>query len=112
MYAREETIYNLIPPEQPPPRQRLKYKSIYPPNIPPTYSTFCHKTTSMPGVLNAHGEYELPCGHHTNKGMTNTFGLPNGMNKADAAHFTMKGTGTMKLPPSECIIYHRAKVCI
>lgn len=101
MYAKEESIYNLIPPEQPPPRERFKYKSIYPPNLPPTYSTFCHKTTSMPGISNAPGNYDVPQGHHTNKGFTNTFGLPNGMSKADAALFTKKNTGTFKLPESK-----------
>lgn len=48
----EESIYNIIPRDyQPEPKGPL-YKSKYPPNIPPTGSTFCHKTTSKPGVIN------------------------------------------------------------
>ncbi len=46
----EETIYNLIPKEYVPPPKEPKYKSKYPPDIPPTGSTFCHKTTSRPKV--------------------------------------------------------------
>jgi len=104
MYEREEeSIYKLIPPGEPPARQRFKYKSKYPPDIAPTYSTFCLKTTSMPGVANAPGEYEIPRGHHTNKGMTATLGLPAGMEKADPNKFTKKGTGTMKLPESNLL---------
>jgi hypothetical protein len=46
----EETIYNIIPKEYVPPPKDPRYKSKYPPNLPPTGSTFCHKTTSKPGV--------------------------------------------------------------
>ena len=35
----EETIYNLIPKEYVPEKE-LRYKSQYPPNLPPTGSTF------------------------------------------------------------------------
>ena len=46
----EESIYNIIPKEyQPEPKPPL-YKSKYSPTIPPTGSTFCHNTTSKPGV--------------------------------------------------------------
>lgn len=101
MYEEEESIYKLIPPGEAAARQRLKYKSIYPPNIPPTYSTFCHKTTSMPGISNAPGDYQVPCGHHTNKGMTATLGLPVEMERANPNTFIKRGTGTMKLPESK-----------
>lgn len=112
MYEQEESIYKLISEADPPPRQRLKYKSIHPPDAPPTYSTFCLKTTSMPGVANAAGDYKLPCGHHTNKGMTSTFGLPEGMEKPKVAEYTKKGTGIMKLPESNYSTDSREKVCI
>ena len=47
----EESIYNIIPKEfQPPPKEPL-YRSKYPPNIPPTGSTFGHHTTSKPQVV-------------------------------------------------------------
>lgn len=110
MYEQEESIYKLIPPEEAAARKRLKYKSVYPPDIPPTYSTFCLKTTSMPGVANAPGEYALPCGHHTNKGMTATLGLPAQMEKADPQRYTKKGTGTMRLPESKILKTLRTKI--
>ena len=46
----EESIYNLVPKEYVPPPKEAKYKSKFPANLPPTGSTFCHKTTSKPGV--------------------------------------------------------------
>ena len=46
----QESIYNLIPKEYVPPPKDQKYISKYPPTLPPTGSTLCHKTTSKPGV--------------------------------------------------------------
>ena len=46
----EETIYNLIPKEYVPPEKEAQYKSKYPPNLPPTGSTFAAQTTSIPRV--------------------------------------------------------------
>ena len=46
----EESIYNIIPKEYRPEPKPPLYRSKYPPNIPPTGSTFCHVTTSKPGV--------------------------------------------------------------
>ena len=46
----EESIYNIIPKEYKPDPKPPIYRSKYPPNIPPTGSTFCHNTTSKPGV--------------------------------------------------------------
>ena len=50
--SQEESIYNIIPKEYNPEPKPPLYKSKYPPTIPPTGSTFCHKTTSKPGVIN------------------------------------------------------------
>jgi hypothetical protein len=36
----EESIYNLIPKEFIPPPKAKMYRSKYPPDAPPTYSTF------------------------------------------------------------------------
>ena len=47
----EESIYNIIPKEYHPEPKQPIYRSKYPPNIPPTGSTFCHVTTSKPGVI-------------------------------------------------------------
>ena len=49
--AMSESIYTIIPQEENPPPKGSIYKSKYPPNIPPTGSTFCHHTTSQPIVL-------------------------------------------------------------
>lgn len=46
----EESIYNIIPKEYAPQAKGPLYKSKYPPNIIPTGTTFCHKTTSKPLV--------------------------------------------------------------
>ena len=46
----EESIYNIIPKEFTPTPKAPLYKSKYPPNIPPTGSTFCSHTTSKPKV--------------------------------------------------------------
>ena len=98
MIAQEESIYNLIPKEAPEPEKKKMYKSKYPADLPPTYSTLCLKTTSMPGVANVAGDFELPCGPHKNTAMNGTLGLPKGAAKPEAGRFTKKGTGTMKLP--------------
>lgn len=100
MIAQEESIYNLIPKEEPSKVKPPKYKSKYPADLPPTYSTFCHKTTSMPGVSNVPGSYDLPCGAHKMTKMKATFGLPKGGGKQEVNNFTKKGTGTMRLPDS------------
>lgn len=47
----EESIYNIIPREFVPPPKQPIYKSKYPPNIPPTGTTFCHHTTSKIHVM-------------------------------------------------------------
>jgi hypothetical protein len=93
---KEESIYNLIPKEEAPKPKPPLYKSKYPHDLPPTYSTICLKTTSIPGVANAPGSYELPCGPHKNTAMNATLGLPKGGGKADVNNFTKKGTGTMR----------------
>lgn len=103
MIAQEESIYNLIPKEAAPAPKPFHYKSKYPADLPPTYSTFCLKTTSMPGVANVPGAFELPCGAHKPDAMNGTFGLPKGGAKPDAARFTKKGTGTMHLPQGRLV---------
>jgi hypothetical protein len=42
----EESIFKLVPPDPPRPRDRLSYKSIYNPLCPPTGSTFVLKNVS------------------------------------------------------------------
>lgn len=45
-----ESIYNIIPKEYVPPPKEQLYKSKFPPNIKPTATTFCNRTTSKPLV--------------------------------------------------------------
>ena len=47
----EESIYNIVPKEFVPPAKEPIYRSKYPPNIPPTGSTFGNHTTSKPHVF-------------------------------------------------------------
>jgi len=47
----EESIYNLIPKEYVPPPKETRYKSKFPPTLPPTGSTFINHTTSRPNVF-------------------------------------------------------------
>ena len=90
-----ESIYNLIPKEYiQPPKQPL-YKSKYPPNIPPSSSTFGHATTSIPKVSNVHGGYEEVHIAHKNKAPGATMGKLKGSLKPNTQQFTKKGTGTM-----------------
>lgn len=91
----QESIYNLIPKEYVPPPKDQKYISKYPPTLPPTGSTLCHKTTSKPGVFNLAGEFAIHTGAHNHVGDTSTFGLPKGKVKPSSAEFIRKGTGTM-----------------
>ena len=94
----EESIYNLIPKEAYVPPKPQKHVSKHNPLTNPTASTFCLRTTSKPGLSNVHGSDQAPSSSHTNKGHSNTFGLPKGQAKPDASTFRLKGTGTMVLP--------------
>jgi len=88
-----ESIYNLIPKEEIPPEKVPRYKSKYPPTIPPTYSTLCHKTTSRPGITNPHGEFSIMGGTHSHRALSATFGLLKGSAKQSPASYTKKGSG-------------------
>lgn len=46
----DESIYNIVPKEFVPPPKQPIYRSKYPPQIPPTGSTFGNHTTSKPHV--------------------------------------------------------------
>ena len=55
-----ESIYNIIPKEYVPPPKEPRYKSKYPPNIPPTGSTFGNHTTSKPNHVLSYLSSRLP----------------------------------------------------
>ena len=93
---KEETIYNLIPKEFVAPPKQPMYKSKYPSELPPTYSTFCLKTTAKPGVSNVSGNFEEIKEPHLNTAMGATFG-GNTLKAKELNGFLKKGTGTIKL---------------
>ena len=74
----EESIYNLLPKEKIELEKQPLYRSLYPPCIAPTASTFCLKTSSFPNVANINGEYMNPRGAHPLGGHYATLGKPNG----------------------------------
>ena len=76
MFEHEESIYNLIPPEEVKQRKGKRYKSKYAPTIPPTGSTFCNGTTNRL-VGNLNGEYNPNGGKHTGKSAAK-WGKPKG----------------------------------
>lgn len=69
MYEHEESIYNLIPPEEVKFKKGRKYKSKYDPKLPPTGSTFGNHTTNRQ-VGNLNGDYQPHGGKHTGKSGT------------------------------------------
>lgn len=93
----EESIYNLIPPEEYKPTKPKLYKSKHAPNVAPTGSTFCLKTTSKPGVSNLHGDIQPEGSNHYNKAETGHWGKKKGEAKPDSKNFTKKGMGETKL---------------
>lgn len=92
MYENEESIYNLIPPEEMKIQKGKRYKSKFDPNLPPTGSTFCnHTTTKTVGNLN--GDFQPQGGKHTGKSATK-WGKPKGQEKPNPNQFSKKGYGT------------------
>lgn len=102
MYEPEESIYNLIPPEEVRGVKQKRHKSKYNPKLPPTGSTFGNGTTSKL-VGNMNGDYVPQGGAHqgTAKG---TWGKPLGQAKPKVDEFTKRGTGTMKLTKKRKIL--------
>mmetsp|Transcript_7762 Transcript_7762/g.7323 ORF Transcript_7762/g.7323 Transcript_7762/m.7323 type:complete len:278 (-) Transcript_7762:31-864(-) len=96
MYENEESIYNLIPPEEyKAPKSKL-YKSKHNPKVVPTGSTFCLTTTSKPGVANLNGEVAPEGSNHHNVASTGLWGKKLGDSKANPTTFMKKGQGTMR----------------
>lgn len=91
-----ESIYDLIPREYAAPPKEKRYRSKYPPDGPPTYSTFGLGTTSKI-CGNVCGEYEHFNGPHRHKSARGTFGGVKGTAKASTNSFRKKNTGTPKL---------------
>jgi len=53
----EESIYDLLKKEVVKPKRRKMYRSKYPHNMAPSYSTFGIHTTSQPGLINGGGYF-------------------------------------------------------
>ena len=95
----EESIYNLIPKEQYVAQKPKRHRSMYPPNLAPTASTFGLKTTSKPVCSNLSGKYNLEGGAHSHAAGGATFGAAKGTLRADQTNFRKKGTGNPVLIP-------------
>lgn len=95
MYENEESIYNLVPPEQYQAQKGKRHRSKYDPKLAPTATTFGNHTTNRV-VGNLNGEYKPQGGKHTGLAKTK-WGKPQGAEKPDPKGFTNKGTRTMKL---------------
>ncbi|OMJ83592.1 hypothetical protein SteCoe_15442 [Stentor coeruleus] len=104
----EESIYNLIPKEFIPPPKPKMYKSKYPADAPPTYSTFGLGTTSKI-CSNMAGDYANFDGAHANKAQSAHFGKPIGAVKPQPSSFRQKGTGTFVLPEPSKFNYQTAE---
>ena len=98
MVEYDESIYNLVPKERYEPPKQKKHKSVHPPDMPPSYSTFGLGTTSRPVYANVSGEYQPAGSTHLPKAAGGTFGKPKGALKPDTTGFRKKGTGTIVLP--------------
>lgn len=90
MIETEESIYNLIPPEEYKATKGKLYKSKHSPGVAPTGSTFCLKTTSKPGVSNLNGEVEPQGSNHTNLGGSSHWGKKLGEAKPQPTTFMKK----------------------
>lgn len=97
----EESIYSLIPPEVYVPAKPKRHRSLYPPTIHPTASTFGLHTTSKPVCANLAGKYNLEGSQHFHTAMTATMGLARGRAHPDSNNFTKKYTGNPILIPKE-----------
>lgn len=96
MMENEESIYNLIPPEEYKAAKQKLYKSKHNPKGVPTGSTFCLTTTSKPGVSNLNGEIAPQGSNHLNVAGTGHWGKKLGDSKPQPASFMKKGIATMK----------------
>lgn len=96
----EESIYNIIPktpikPERPP-----RYRSKYPCTIPPSYSTLGLKTTSIPGISNAGGDYQPLQVSHSKVSASAVFGPSRDQVSLSPSNYLKKGVGTSILAKS------------
>ena len=98
---RISSIYNLIPAKKIIPDRPPHHISRYPPDIPPTCSTFVLRGSSLPGISNCSGEFRLPRGGHSTMKNSATFGLPIGGYAPDPKNFHKKGQTFKILPPVE-----------
>ena len=95
----QESIYNLIPAKKIIPDRPPHHISCYPPSIPPTASTFILNGSSLPGISNCSGEFQLPRGGHPVLRKSATFGLPIGGYAPDPKNYHKKGQNFKILPP-------------
>merc|ERR1719162_2263355 len=89
----EESIYNIIPPQEVAVEKPPMHRSQHNGKIPPTASTFGHQQTSHPictNIAGASAEKVVPIKP------SRTLGKPPGTNKSDAENFMKKGYTQVK----------------
>lgn len=95
---RDESIYNLISRPQEKAERPPMHRSRYPPDAPPSASTFGRSRVSQALVTNLAGEYNIPQGNHGYKKSWDDFGPPR-EHTSDPTQFLKKKTGFDPLPP-------------
>ena len=90
MIETDESIYNLIPPEEYKATKGKLYKSKHSYTVAPTGSTFCLKTTSKPGVSNLNGDVAPAGSNHTSAGGSSHWGKKLGEAKPNPTTFMKK----------------------
>eukprot|EP00735_Rhodelphis_limneticus_P005292 TRINITY_DN17071_c0_g1::TRINITY_DN17071_c0_g1_i1::g.21030::m.21030 TRINITY_DN17071_c0_g1::TRINITY_DN17071_c0_g1_i1::g.21030 ORF type:complete len:313 (-),score=14.88,sp/Q6SP97/ENKUR_MOUSE/27.67/4e-14,Enkurin/PF13864.1/1.8e-16,Exonuc_VII_L/PF02601.10/0.25 TRINITY_DN17071_c0_g1_i1:25-888(-) len=102
-----ESVRDLIPPPRQEHRKQQRYRSQYPGNIAPTFSTLATSTTSLPGCYNIAGDYDpRPHSHPSHRVIRSsaTFGSPMTC-RSDPSTYTRKGSGWPDLPPCQPFHY-------
>ena len=90
----EENIYNIIPKTPLKISKPARYKSNYSHAIPPSYSTLCLKTTSVPGIANAGGDIQNLRVSHANVSASAVFGPLRDNSSLSPSQYLKKGVGS------------------
>lgn len=99
----QESIYELIPRPTEATKKTAMHRSKYPPNNPPTASTFGRTAGGVATVSNIAGRYELPStGSHVKSGAT--FG-PKDLHYSDPTQFLKKTAEHGGLPQPRRFVY-------
>lgn len=87
----EESIYNLIKKVEAKPPKKKRYRSKYPFNMAPSYSTFGTHTTSQPIIINGSGNFKKFQTRKIFRSKHGNFGLPPGTIRPSPKNFLRRG---------------------